>query len=97
MTKKQRDKITTAIYKESVKLGLYAPKIRRDGFCRVGETWRDCVECGEVYSDYWLVTIFNDGTFQIGWLKLDNVVGTCLVTEKVNNIEDVYSFLAKQR
>lgn len=89
---KTRDELTTEIYDRAVKLGLWCPKMTLNGYCWDGATE---TECGEVYSDFWHVKIFDNGTFQLGWLEYRN--GTTLVTKRVNTIEEVYDFLAKQR
>ena len=95
MTREQRDELTTRVKNEADRIGLYRPAMKLEGWCRTGKTWNDGIECGEVYSDFWHVKVFDDGTFQIGWLEFRN--GTTLVTKPVKTIDEVFSFLAKQR
>lgn len=92
MTRNER---TDIIYCYALQRGLYAPKKRANGFCHTGANWYDGVECGEVYSDFWHVKIFDDGSYQIGWLEWCN--GTTLITKAVFTMEEVKNFLDTQR
>lgn len=93
MTREQRDELTTAIYGAVKALDLWSPKMCLVAYCHRYQ--HEPIECGEVYSDLWHVKVFDDGTFQIGWLEYRN--GTTLVTKNVADIAEVYQFLAKQR
>lgn len=90
-----RDERTTEIYNLAIELGLWMPKIELKGSCRSGnwpnERW---FECGEVYSDFWHVKVFDDGTYQLGWLEFRN--GTTLVVKPVKTMEEVKEFVKKQ-
>lgn len=88
----KRDELTTMIYNEAKRLDLWHPKMNLNGYCHRYQ--QEPIECGEVYADFWHVNIFDDGTFQIGWLEYLN--GTTLVTEPVTTLDEVFSFLANQ-
>ncbi len=91
-----RDERTLKIHGRAVSLGLWRPKKNLNGFCRTDKpNTYDGIECGEVYSDFWHVKIFDDGTYQLGWLEYRN--GTTLVTRPAATIDEVFSFLEKQR
>lgn len=90
-----RDEKTSEIYNLAVGLGLWMPNMKLKGFCRTDNPNRyDGVECGEVYSDLWHVKIFDDGTYQLGWLEFRN--GTTLVTQPVKTMDEVKEFVKKQ-
>lgn len=90
-----RENRTNSVFNYAMERGLYAPKKRVNGFCRTGANWHDGVECGEVYGDFWHVKIFDDGSYQIGWIEWRN--GTTLITKAVPTIEEVKNFLDTQR
>lgn len=92
MTRNER---TSIIYNYALQRVKYTSIKRNfDGFCRVGSDVY-AVECGEVYSDFWGVKIFDDGEFQISWLELDGGA-TVLVAKRVKTIQEVYKFIDEQ-
>lgn len=83
-----RNELTDMIYNYTLQRVKYsAVKRNLEGFCHL-----NAVECGEVYSDFWGVKIFDDGKFQISWLELEGGA-TVSVAKRVKTIEDVYKFI----